>query len=142
MILFHLEDVKFHVEHKLKIKQWIKQIALFQKKKLGDINFILCSDEYLLQINQQYLNHDDFTDIITFPSEEREDFIGGDIYISIDRVKENATLFSVTVEQEMLRVFAHGVLHLCGHEDTSNELKARMSELEDECLAMFHVEPN
>lgn len=142
MILFHLQDVKFHVEHKQKIKQWIKQIAKFQRKQLGDINFVLCSDQYLLEINQQYLNHDDFTDIITFPSEDREGYIGGDIYISIDRVRENALTFQVTTYQELLRVFAHGILHLCGYKDTSKELKAHMSALEDQCLEMFHVEPN
>lgn len=141
MILFHNVENKFHVEHKLKLKSWIKQIALFQNKLIGDINFILCSDSYLLAINQQYLQHDDFTDIITFPTDEREGFIGGDIYISIDRVKENAATFKVGVKEELLRVLAHGVLHLCGHEDTTQALKTQMTILENQCLAMFHVEP-
>ncbi len=140
MILFHLEDVKFHVEHKLAIKKWIKAIAVFHDKKVGDVNFILCSDQFLLSMNQKYLQHDFFTDIITFPSEERPNVIGGDVFISLDRVKDNATHYQVDFFQELLRILAHGVLHLCGYEDTTPELKKQMSLLEEQCLAMFHVE--
>lgn len=105
-------------------KKWIASIPESEQKKLQALHFIFCNDEYLLDVNIQYLNHDTFTDIITFDNSEDEGEIDGDIFISLERVKENATKFKVDFETELARVLAHGVLHLCGYGDKkSAEIK-------------------
>ena len=109
-------------------------LILNEKHSLKTLNFIFCTDEYLHSINLQYLNHDTYTDIITFDNSEGDGLIEGDIFISIDRVKENANKFDVSLEKEIKRVMAHGVLHLCGYIDkTAGEAK-QMRLKEDEAL--------
>lgn len=103
---------------------------------IGDINYIFCDDEYLLKINLEYLNHDTLTDIITFDYVEKG-VLSGDIYISIERVRENSEIFSVPFEQELHRVLAHGVLHLCGYKDKSDEDAAVMRKKEDFAIQLF-----
>lgn len=136
-INFFLEDVSFNLKGKLKIRNWIKETAIAEGAKAGDINFIFCSDAYLHQVNRQYLNHDTFTDIITFDNSEDEGIISGDIFISIDRIRENAIKFSVSEEQELQRVIIHGILHLCGYLDKKKEEKMLMTEKEDQYLRRF-----
>ena len=104
---------------------------------MGELTFILCSDEYLLAINQQYLNHDTYTDVITFDNSETLKMIEGDIFISIERIQENAKQFKGTVQHELYRVMIHGTLHLLGYKDKGKAAKTLMTQKEDEYLALF-----
>ncbi|RRN77895.1 rRNA maturation RNase YbeY [Pseudoxanthomonas sp. SGD-10] len=130
-INFFLEDTGYRLKDKLNIKHWVNQTIIAEGYTLQELNFILCSDEYLLNINQEYLNHDTYTDIITFDNSEEEKVIYGDIFISIDRVKENAKTFKVKTVDELHRVIIHGTLHLLGYLDKKKQDKARMTEKED-----------
>ncbi|GAB3000893.1 rRNA maturation RNase YbeY [Cyclobacterium sediminis] len=136
-IHFFEEETKSSLTKKRIIKQWLKQIAEKKEYKIQDLNYIFCSDEYLLEINIQYLNHDTYTDIVTFDQSEYENEIEGDIYISIDRVKENAATLKTTYHQELLRVLAHGLLHLCGLKDKTEKEKIEMRKEEDVALSLF-----
>lgn len=135
-IQFFQEDVDFKLQHPRKTISWIKKTITQEGKIPGEINFILCSDEYLLKVNQDYLNHNTYTDIITFDTSDEEDSIDGDIFISVDRVKENALKFHKTEDEEIHRVIIHGVLHLIGYGDKTKDLKAQMRSLEDTYLAI------
>jgi rRNA maturation RNase YbeY len=118
MITFHNQSIAFDLKKKLKLKQWIKFIAEKENKQVGAINYVFCNDDELLAINLKHLNHNTLTDIITFDYTEGN-VIHSDIFISIERVKENATKFKVTFEEELHRVLIHGILHLCGFKDKS-----------------------
>ena len=107
-----------------------------KSKKLAEINIIFCSDDYLLEINQQYLNHSTLTDIVTFDHGDDSDGLSGDIFISIDRVKENAPKFNIDFETELHRVMIHGVLHLAGYSDKSERQKTVMRKREDAYLSL------
>lgn len=120
-------------------KDWLSRVVVSEGFLVGALNFIFCDDEYLLKINEQYLNHIDYTDIITFDYSENKS-VSGDIFISVERVKDNAKKFSVSEEEELQRVMAHGILHLCGYKDKTEEDSAVMRKKEDEKIAMFHVE--
>ena len=135
MILFKSET-HFTLQKKRLRKEWITTIIQQEKKRVGEINYIFCDDAYLLNINKQYLNHDTYTDIITFDYSE-EGLLSGDIFISIDRVKENAQLFLVDFHNELLRVLAHGVLHLCGYKDKTKKEELLMRQKEDAAIALF-----
>ena len=121
---------------KNELKLWVKEIATSEGKKIGDINYIFCNDEYLHKINVQYLQHDTLTDIITFDYTERNT-LNADIYISIERVKENASIFTVPFEQELLRVLSHGILHLCGYKDKTDADSTMMRSKEEEKIKLF-----
>ncbi len=138
MIAFFNETSFVFSYHKNKVKQWVKQIALSEGKKIGDINYIFCDDVYLHKINVQYLQHDTLTDIITFDYTEGIT-LNSDIYISIERVRENADIFSVTFEQELLRVLAHGILHLCGYKDKTPADSKLMRTKEEEKMKLFSL---
>lgn len=135
-ILFFAEDTDYILKQKQKLREWmyatIKEEGF---RRVGELNMVLCSDAYLLEINQQYLNHDTYTDIVTFDSSEQEDQISGDIFISVDRTRENAQKFSVSEADELHRVFIHGVLHLCGYLDKSKADKTLMTAKEDYYLS-------
>ncbi|QQT63945.1 rRNA maturation RNase YbeY [Sphingobacterium multivorum] len=134
-ILFFIEDTDFKLKEKGKIRQWIADAIKGEGfKRVGELSFILCSDAYLLEINKQYLNHDTYTDIVTFDSSEYEDTIAGDIFISVERIQENAEKFKVDVRDELHRVIIHGVMHLCGYPDKKPADKAKMTAKEDEYL--------
>lgn len=135
-VKFYNEDVPSPKIKKRILSGWIKEAVLKEEKNLGDINFIFCSDGYLLDINQKYLNHDYFTDIITFDYVENN-IISGDIFISIDRVKENSRLFEVSTEEELRRILIHGVLHLLGYKDKAVQEKKKMTEMEDYFLRLY-----
>lgn len=141
-IRFFSEDIEFKLTTPGRIRQWITKSALKEKKATGEINYIFCSDKYLLALNQQYLNHDTLTDIITFDNSERKT-ISGEIYISVERVVENSAKYGVELENELRRVIIHGVLHLCGYKDKSATQKSAMRKKEDACLSLwgklFHV---
>lgn len=133
-ILFFEEDIAFKLKDKLKVKRWIKDTIEAEGFKLGELNYIFCSDAYLLQINQQYLDHDTYTDIVTFDNSEEEGLIVGDIFISIDRIRENGAKFGSGEVNELHRVMAHGALHLLGYKDKSPADKKLMTQKEDEYL--------
>lgn len=137
MISFFEEEVEFKLKEKLKLKKWINSVCELNKTKAGDINYIFCNDEYLLEINKEYLNHDFYTDIITFDQSESNKKIEAEIYISIDRVKENAETNSVTFSHELNRIIIHGVLHLLGFKDKTNEDSLEMRNLENKMLEML-----
>lgn len=118
-IEFFFEDIDFELKNSQDIIQWIIEAILRENFQLSHLNFIFCSDSYLHDINLQYLNHDTYTDVITFPYSEEE--VEGDIFISVDRIKENAANFEVSFEEELCRVMIHGVLHLCGYGDKTEE---------------------
>ncbi len=134
-IIFHSEDVDFHLVDKKKLINWIKNSIKNESKKVGEISYIFCSDNYLYNMNLGYLNHDTYTDIITFDYTEN-DIISGDIFISIDRVKDNAKKFSTIFENELSRVIIHGVLHLIGYKDKSAQEKHLMRSKEDFYLTL------
>ena len=136
MVLFHSET-RFQLRQKMLYKKWLTALAATHGKKLGDINYIFCDDDYLLQLNLQYLQHDTFTDIITFDYVEG-DLLNGDIYISVERVRENADIFGVTFDEELLRVLAHGLLHLCGFKDKTKKDAAEMRRQEAAAMTLFH----
>ena len=139
MIEFHFKS-DLLLENTSDYSDWVNRILESEDFTLGQIDYIFCSDEYLLKLNQEYLNHDTFTDIITFDYTNGRT-VSGDIFISTDRVQENATSFEVDFGNELLRVMSHGVLHLMGYGDKTEGDKKVMRSKEEEKMKMFHVEP-
>jgi probable rRNA maturation factor len=135
-IFFFNEDISFKLIHAQKISSWIKEIIYSEGKTLAVLNYIFCSDDYLLKINIDYLQHEYYTDILTFNQSEADEPLEGDIYISIERVKENATSFKKSFKEELHRVMIHGALHLLGYEDKSNIQKELMRKKEEACLSL------
>jgi rRNA maturation RNase YbeY len=135
-INFFSEDIVFKIRHPRKVSTWIKESIERETKALRSINIIFCSDERLLSINKQFLNHHTLTDIITFDTRENNAELEGEIYISIDRVTENATKFGVLFEDELHRVIIHGILHLIGYTDKKSEAKLLMRKKEDTYLLL------
>ncbi|WP_396181379.1 rRNA maturation RNase YbeY [Flavobacterium sp.] len=138
MISFNYES-DFILDHQEHFASWIETIIASENKTLGEISYVFCDDDYLHAINMQYLNHDTLTDIISFDYSEG-DIISGDIFISIERVKDNATDFKVSFEDELKRVLAHGVLHYCGYKDKSDADAALMRNKEEEKIKLFQTE--
>ncbi len=140
---FHEPSIKSGLKNKRKLSAFIDKIIKKHKKsiKMAQINYIFCDDDFLLQLNKQYLNHDTLTDIITFDLSETDELILiGEIYISIERVKENALKYGVNYDDELLRVIFHGILHLCGLKDKKQEDIKLMRENEDRCIEEFKKE--
>ena len=138
MINFFSEN-NFELEDNAAYEKWLQQVIISEEKKEGDINYIFCDDEYLHEINVKYLNHDDYTDIISFDN-ALGNILHGDIFISTERVAENAEKFQVSFQEELKRVIAHGLLHFCGYKDKTDDEAQLMREKEDEKIKMFHVE--
>ncbi|OYX21708.1 MAG: rRNA maturation RNase YbeY [Algoriphagus sp. 32-45-6] len=136
-INFFTEDIKFELSQKLKRKKWLKRLAETEGFQIQELNYIFCSDEYLYQVNMEYLNHDDYTDIITFDNSEQEKLIEGDIFISIDRVRENAEKHQQTEERELSRVISHGIFHLVGYKDKSDSEAKQMRAKEEFAIDLF-----
>jgi rRNA maturation RNase YbeY len=118
------------------LTQWLDKVTQQENKKLGELTFIFTSDEYLLEVNKQYLEHDYYTDIITFDYCE-DDYVSGDLFISIDRVKENAQINNTTFQNELNRVIVHGVLHLCGYKDKTEDDEQLMRHKENQMLNLI-----
>ena len=137
LVQFFSEDVDFNVENEEVLERWLGETAAHEGFTIDEVTYIFCSDEYLLSINQQYLQHDDFTDIITFPYHEGGSAISGDIYISVERVRENAAQFGVPFDEELHRVMVHGILHLVGYVDATQEDKAFMRGKENFYLTRY-----
>lgn len=138
MVIFNYET-DFQLENESKYEEWIDAIVESENKEPGEINYIFCDDAYLHNINMEFLEHDTLTDIISFDY-CIGDLISGDIFISIERVKDNAQDFDVSFDNELLRVMAHGVLHYCSYKDKTEEDAQLMRAKEKEKMNMFHVE--
>lgn len=135
MINFYFEGVSSFLKERIRHKAWLIEVANSYGKQIQNINYIFCNDEYLLSINQEYLKHDDYTDIITFGYESNP--IVADIYISKERTDENAKKYEVSSDIELKRVMAHGLLHLIGHKDKSTEEKEEMRKMENQALNLW-----
>lgn len=135
-IEFFYEETDFVLNQQNLIQDWIKKIIAKEGYKLDNLNYIFCSDEYLYKMNLEYLNHTTYTDIITFDNSESKKTIEADIFISVDRVKENSQLQSTMFKDELSRVLVHGVLHLMGWNDKTDVLKNEMRIKEDACLSL------
>jgi len=135
-IRFFSDGVSFQLNGKRKTSQWLRQVAAAEGKKTGNLSYIFVSDEIIRDINKEYLQHNDYTDIITFDN-SLGDTISGEMYISIDTVRINAKEYQVNFRDELFRVMVHGVLHLCGYRDKTPEEKHEMSLAEDKCLTYF-----
>ncbi|MFE3872352.1 rRNA maturation RNase YbeY [Flavobacterium sp. ZS1P70] len=138
MINFNYET-DFTLGNEEAIAAWLTNVITSENKKEGEINYIFCDDEYLHKINLEYLNHDTLTDIISFDYTMGNE-LSGDIFVSIERVKDNAKDFNVVFEEELKRVLVHGVLHYCGYKDKGEADELLMRSKEDEKIALFHVE--
>ena len=136
-INFQFEDAEFQFSDLGKVENWINQTIETEKCFTGNVTYIFCSDNYLLDVNRKYLNHDYFTDVITFDY-VKNGKISGDIFISIDRITENAKIFNVSRENELLRVMIHGVLHLIGYDDQTDEQEAEIHSKEDFYLNIYN----
>jgi rRNA maturation RNase YbeY len=138
MINFNYES-EFNLDNETEVANWLATVILSESKKEGEINYIFCDDLYLHKINLEYLNHDDLTDIISFDYTMGNE-IAGDIFISVERVRENAIDFKVSFEEELKRVMVHGVLHYCGYKDKGEADEWLMRSKENDKLALFHIE--
>lgn len=139
MISFNYET-DFEIANESAYERWISEVIASEEKNEGDINYIFCDDDYLLDINRKYLDHDYLTDVISFDYTVGNE-LHGDIFISVERVRDNAVDFGVEFEMELRRVMAHGVLHYCGYKDKSESDEIVMRDKEEEKMKMFHVEP-
>jgi len=137
-INYYTENVKTPSVKKKEINEWIKKVADLHGKKVGEISYIFCDDEKILEVNNQYLQHDYYTDIITFDYTAGNK-ISGDIFISLDTVKSNSEEFGTDYIVELQRIIIHGILHLCGIEDKTDEARKNMTEKENEALAILKI---
>ena len=135
-INYFSQDISFTFSNRRKVSAWIKKAIRTEGKVLTELNFIFCSDEYLLKINTKFLNHKTYTDIITFDNSDRGAEIAGDIFISVERVKENALKLKIPFSDELHRVVIHGVLHLIGYSDKTARQKKEMRKKEDAYLSL------
>ena len=138
-IAFYAEDTKLPAIKKRAVGNWVKEVAATYGKKVGDISYIFCSDEKILEVNRQYLQHDYYTDIITFDYSEGNT-ISGDIFISLDTVSTNSQKYNTDFMEELYRVIIHGILHLCGIDDKSEHEEKAMRQAENEALKMIQAQ--
>ena len=136
-VQFFFAGVKIVLSERKRLKNFIEEMFKNEKKKLISLLIIFCTDKYLLEINRQYLGHDYYTDIVTFNLAEDNEFIEGEIYISVDRIRENALINLVTSNHELHRVLLHGILHLCGYKDKIKSEKDTMTLMENHMLKMY-----
>ncbi len=138
-INFFNEDIDFILENPEEINKWITQVIEDNSFTINQLNYIICSDNYLLEINRSYLSHDTLTDIITFDNSDEDNTVEADIFISLERVKENSEQLKTDITTEFNRVLIHGVLHLIGWNDKTQEDKAEMREKEEACLSLLRI---
>lgn len=136
-IYFFSEEIHFELKERLIRKRWLKTIATKAGFTIKELNYVFCSDEYLYQMNLEYLNHETYTDIITFDNSEKELDLAGDVFISIDRIRENAKTHNQKVETELNRVLVHGLLHLMGYKDKTIEESTLMRIKEEESINLY-----
>lgn len=135
----YVYKTKYSIKDEEKYTKWFKKVIVSESKQLGDLVYILTDDKEILKVNQDYLGHDYYTDIITFQY-NKNDEVSGDIFISLDRIKENSKNYNVTFEEELRRVMVHGILHLLGYDDKTDKDQEKMRVLENQKMEMFHVE--
>ena len=138
-IFLYGADKAADIKHKKAVKQLISDLFAAEETQLDRLSYIFCSDEYLLKINRQFLNHSTLTDVITFPFSGKGKPVYGEVYLSVERIKENAKTFQVEYQNELLRVMIHGALHLCGYNDKTKASKLQMTEKENHYLKQFNV---
>jgi rRNA maturation RNase YbeY len=136
-ILFFLEDISYTLKHRKRLRRWLHTAIQSENKEVGEVNIILCSDAYLHDLNLTYLKHDTLTDIITFDYTGNDSRLSGDLFISLQRIKENSKQFGVPFVQELYRVMIHGILHLAGYTDKSADDKDTMRSKEDYYLSLL-----
>lgn len=136
-ITYHKEEIEFELPDEQNLSRWLMNVAEAEAGVIREISYVFCSDDYLLQINKEYLKHDYYTDIITFPYKEGKE-VESDIFISIDRVRDNAQAFDASFEKELLRVISHGLLHLLGYKDKSEEEEKTMRQKEDWAIDLYY----
>jgi len=137
MINFHTEEIDFKVINPIKTKRWLKSVIKAEGFELLEINYIFCNDQYLHTINLEYLKHDTLTDIITFDNSEEDELIEGDIFVSVERLIDNTKDFNTSFDQEFKRVIVHGILHLCGYFDKTEEDKQQIRAKEDFYISLW-----
>lgn len=135
-ILFYVQDITYKLSGKRKIKEWIKQVISLHHKKYGEINIILTGDNKLLELNKSFLNRNYYTDIITFDY-SIQNKVSGDLFISIERIKENSEKYRITIDKELKRIIIHGILHLLGYRDKNKKEKAKMRMMEERYLKII-----
>ena len=136
MIKFENIDIEFPQLNQRLAKEWIDEFVASYGRKIGELYYLFCSDEYLLAFNQKRMNHDFYTDIVTFPLNDCSEYLSGEFYISIDRIRDNAQQLGKPFDEEFHRVLAHGVLHLIGFDDKTASAAAEMRKQEEKCLKM------
>lgn len=136
---FFTEDTSFKLKNKGDIREWVTFVIRKERPIAGTINFIFCSDAYLVEINKQYLNKDDFTDVISFESIDNKGKLFSDVFISVDRVTDNAIDYKCSFEQELQRVIIHGLLHVCEYDDSTTILRKQMTLKEDFYIAKYPI---
>jgi probable rRNA maturation factor len=134
---FFCEDIVFKLKKVQKIRKWIEQITVKEGFNIKEINYVFCSDKYLHKINLEYLQHDTYTDIITFDSSQQPQKLEGDVFVSIERILENCQTFEIAFEQELYRVIIHGILHLVGYKDKTPSQEKTMRRKENEALEVL-----
>jgi len=137
VVQFHFLRENFSLRDRRSLKLFLEGLFRKEKKKLASLSYIFCSDPYLLEVNRQFLRHDFYTDIISFDLSDKGEPTNGEIYISIDRVKENARSFDTSFKRELHRVIFHGALHLCGYKDKKKEDQQKMRKMEDKYLDLY-----
>lgn len=136
-VSFHYADKQLNIADKTGIKSTVEKLFNLEKRKLDHIDYIFCSDDYLLEINKQYLQHDFYTDIVTFDLSENKEETIGEVYVSLDRIKDNAEKLQQPLKNETLRVIFHGALHLCGYKDKSDKDSKLMRSKEEEYIHLY-----
>lgn len=136
-IHFFTEDISFRLNSKKKLRSWLDAAIREEGRETGGLCYIFCSDSYLLEINNTYLRHNTYTDIVTFDHSDNPSVVAGDIFISVERVRENASAFRTSRQDELLRVMIHGVLHLCGYKDKKKPDRSIMREKEDHYIRIY-----
>jgi probable rRNA maturation factor len=135
--IFFFQETKTTLSERKRLKSFIERLFKKNGKRLDVLTYVFCSDQYLLEINHKFLKHDYYTDILTFNLSTSPEIIEGEIYISIDRIKENAKIQQTTIKEELHRVIFHGALHLCGYNDKTKRTKKEMTSEEDKCLKLY-----
>lgn len=136
-VRFHSADISIPIKQRKSLKKWIVQAFIIENCELKSLSYIFSSDDYLLKLNRQYLNHDFYTDVLTFLISDNKEPIEGEVYISADRIKENAKIYKTSYQKELLRVMIHGALHLCGYDDQTPKAKKLMQKKEDIYIQLY-----
>ena len=139
MVQFFTADVKYILRDKNSIRNWLERVAAKEMASIDELNIIFCSDDFLYQLNVEHLDHHTLTDIITFDYSQSKNRLNGEMYISIDRVRENSKYLKIKLQDELHRVIVHGLLHLCGYTDKTPHKKTEMRKREDDCLSIRSV---